>query len=395
MRRMSRLIELIQQHHAGRDPERLALKVAAMRRDAFSFLRGTAFLFNAQLAPLLTRLAALRDAPPAWACGDLHLENFGSYRADNGLVYFDINDFDEARLAPATLDLLRLLSSVRVAAAGLEIDAADAASLCERTLACWADTLVTGKPRWVERDTARGIVGDLLDDLRTRSRADFLDSRTRKQGGRRRLRLDNGKALPLPTAERDTLLARLAEFAAACDTPRYFKPLDVARRISGNASLGLPRYIILVRGEGSPEGNALLDLKFAAPPATLETGVPRNAALRLISIQTRMQAIPNAFLQPFRWQGQDFVLRDLQPAQDRVELSLCKGRPKRLASLLDTQAQVLAWAQLRSAAQAGSAPIADLQAFATHRSWRRSLLTASADLAHQVQRDWLAFCAQA
>jgi hypothetical protein len=51
--------------------------------------------------------------------------------------------------------------------------------------------------------------------------------------------------------------------------PDFFEVLDVARRIAGNGSLGVDRYVILVRGKGSPDGNDLLDLKEALPSAVL------------------------------------------------------------------------------------------------------------------------------
>lgn len=82
-------------YNRGRDPERLALKYAKMRQSPFIFLRGACHLFYDAIPPI----DALIHAPLAWACGDLHFENFGSYKGDNRLVYFDINDFDEAALA--------------------------------------------------------------------------------------------------------------------------------------------------------------------------------------------------------------------------------------------------------------------------------------------------------
>ncbi|NTV09837.1 MAG: DUF2252 family protein, partial [Zoogloea sp.] len=102
----------IQRYNQGRDPERLALKFRALADNPFSFLRGTCHLFYLRLAPA----AVLDAAPAAWICGDLHIENFGSYKGDNRLVYFDMNDFDEAILAPCTLEVVRLLSSILVAA---------------------------------------------------------------------------------------------------------------------------------------------------------------------------------------------------------------------------------------------------------------------------------------
>ena len=94
--------------NAGREPQRLQLKYAAMRASPFAFLRGSCHLFYARMA----RGGVHKGAPVGWLCGDLHLENFGSYQGDNGLVYFDINDFDESALAPLTWDLVRLLASV-------------------------------------------------------------------------------------------------------------------------------------------------------------------------------------------------------------------------------------------------------------------------------------------
>lgn len=90
------VIETIRRFNAGREPERLAMKYAYMRASPFVFLRGTYHLFYDRLST--APLAA--GAPAAWICGDLHLENFGSYKGDNRLVYFDVNDFDESALAP-------------------------------------------------------------------------------------------------------------------------------------------------------------------------------------------------------------------------------------------------------------------------------------------------------
>ncbi|WP_040579625.1 DUF2252 family protein [Methylobacter tundripaludum] len=95
------VIERILIFNQGRDPDRLIMKYCAMRTDAFAFLRGTCHLFYQDWPAN----SPLNDAPSAWICGDLHLENFGSFKGENRLTYFDINDFDEAALAPATWEL--------------------------------------------------------------------------------------------------------------------------------------------------------------------------------------------------------------------------------------------------------------------------------------------------
>src|SRR6185369_2673126 len=172
--------------NAGRDPERLAMKLAKMRADPFVFLRGSCHLFYAALPDC----AALARAPVTWICGDLHLENFGSYKGDNRLVYFDINDFDEAVLAPCSWDLVRFLASLRLGAASLAVNAAEADLLCRGFVAAYAAALADGKARWVERETACGLVRDLLDGLRERRRPSYLATRTELKGKRRRIRCD-------------------------------------------------------------------------------------------------------------------------------------------------------------------------------------------------------------
>ncbi|TYZ47179.1 DUF2252 domain-containing protein, partial [Ralstonia solanacearum] len=155
----------ILEYNAGRDPERLTRKLAAMADDPFSFFRGTNHLYAASVAdsPLL------HEASRTLVCGDLHLENYGSFKGDNGLVYFDMNDFDEALCAPFTVDLVRVLSSLQVAARSWKLADEDAHNLCRRFVDTYAAALVDGKPRWVERATAVGIVRDLLRGLRTAS----------------------------------------------------------------------------------------------------------------------------------------------------------------------------------------------------------------------------------
>ena len=148
--------------NAGREPERLHLKYRAMGADAFRFFRGTCHLFYEDWP----RRTALDRAPPTWISGDLHLENFGTYKGDDRLAYFDINDFDGAILAPCTWELARFVTGVMVAAPGLGLSASRATELCHAYLDAYAEALVDGKARHVERPTAEGLVRDLLASLK-------------------------------------------------------------------------------------------------------------------------------------------------------------------------------------------------------------------------------------
>src|ERR1017187_4111329 len=393
-KRTASLVEPIRNFTAGRDPERLALKYRAMRASPFGFLRGSCHLFYDELAS--ASLPA--DAPLVWACGDLHLENFGSYKGDNRLVYFDLNDFDEAALAPCTWDLARLLASVLVAARTLGVDEPGALRLCHGFVDAYAGALLTGKARWVERETAQGMVRELLDSPRNRNRAQFLDRRTVRSGKSRRIRIDGKKALAVDARQRNRIEVFMRGFARTQPKPEFYRLLDVARRIAGTGSLGVERFVLLVEGKGSPDANYLLDLKQALPSTLvphLEARQPRweNEAQRVVCLQEWVQAISPAFLRPVIIGGVAYILKGLQPAEDRVALDLWHGHFDRLRGLMTTLGEIVAWAEVRSAGRQGSASADELIAFAGQKQWKARMITVALACQKKVDLDWREFCA--
>src|SRR5438132_13768260 len=83
-----------------------------MRDSAFVFLRATFYRWI-QLWP--DRCAPLDDASLVLGVGDLHLENFGTWRDEEGRLIWGVNDVDEACKIPYTLDLVRLATSAVLA----------------------------------------------------------------------------------------------------------------------------------------------------------------------------------------------------------------------------------------------------------------------------------------
>lgn len=386
-------VQRILTQNQGRDPERLQRKYAAMRRDPFTFLRGTCHLFYADWP----QTSPLNDAPVTWICGDLHFENFGSYKGDNRQTYFDMNDFDEAMLAPCTWDVARFLTSVLVGAHTLKVRPPTALALCEVFVAAYTAALADGKARWVERDTARGMVKDLLEALRRRHRGVFLDSRTERRGRKRTLRLDGRRAFPVTDTDRGKIEAFMMRYAAAQPNPAFFRVLDVARRIAGTGSLGLERYVILVRGRSSPNENFLLDLK-CEPTSALAPYVPcpqpawPHEAARVVTIQRRVQAIAPAFLQAVTIGDRSYVLRELLPTQDRLVLAHWHGKIRRLAHVMDVMGQLVAWGQLRSGGLQGSATLDTLMGFAHQPGWQQPLLAYALRYSAHVVQEWQQFC---
>ncbi|PYT11941.1 MAG: hypothetical protein DMG59_24980 [Acidobacteria bacterium] len=99
---------------AGRIPlirADLERKHAMMRDAPFSFLRATFYRW-AQIWP---QVCARTNAPEVLGVGDLHVENFGTWRDIEGRLVWGINDFDEACWLPYTCDLVRLVASAHLA----------------------------------------------------------------------------------------------------------------------------------------------------------------------------------------------------------------------------------------------------------------------------------------
>ncbi len=397
------VVDAIARHNAGRDPQRLAMKYARMAQSPFAFLRGSCHLFYASLPAA----ALLRGAPLAWSCGDLHFENFGSYQGDNRQVYFDIGDFDEAALAPASWDLLRLLASIQCGSDTLNATVDEALAVSLTCLAAYRAALGEGKPLWVERETSVGLINQLLSDLRQRERADFLAKRTTRDGRKRRLKLDGVKALPASDSQRQQVGEFMAAFAATQADPDFFRVLDIGRRIAGTGSLGLLRYVVLVAGKGSPDDNILLDLKESRPsalaPSLARLSIAQPAwadeANRIAAIQQRMQAVEHAFLHPVKLGALPCILKALQPSEDRVAIGEWgkrmgkRGNKKleRLEQVVADMARILAWDQLRASGRAGAANADALIDFARRDDWDAEILAATAEMTRTNRAQWQQF----
>ena len=92
----------------------LKVKHQRMTDGVFPFLRATFYRW-AQLWP--ENCPELVNAPVALAVGDLHVENFGTWRDSEGRLIWGINDFDEVTSMPYTIDLVRLAASAHLAIA--------------------------------------------------------------------------------------------------------------------------------------------------------------------------------------------------------------------------------------------------------------------------------------
>ena len=91
-------------------PDEIAYKHQQLAADdPFPFFRGTYYRWM-QVWP--EACPKLQNGPSVLSIGDLHIENFGTWRDADARLVWGINDFDEADELPCANDLVRLASSV-------------------------------------------------------------------------------------------------------------------------------------------------------------------------------------------------------------------------------------------------------------------------------------------
>ncbi len=386
--------EKIKAFNKGRFPETLELKYRLMREDKFRYLRATTHLFYEDIPAG----SFLYNSPYAWICGDLHLENLGSYKADNRIAYFNVNDFDECLLAPCLLDTYRLIISVIVSSSNLELSGADTNSLCSLYIDKYLDTLQQGYIRTLEKQTARGVIKKFLKNVARRERKDFLKAHTFKKNENYRLIIAQPHTLALSDSKKEEVSAQIAKWAKQKQDSDFYKVHDVAFRVAGTSSLGMERYVILVEGRGAPNGAFLLDLKETAPSCAAKH-VPskqpawKDEAERLIEVQKRMLSAPPALLADIRIGKKAFILKELQPSADRIDYTMFKGNTKKLKNMLEDMASIAAWDNLRTGGRQGSAIADEFIYFAKDsQKLKKNLLANAFKYADTLDINYKAYC---
>ena len=208
-------------------------KHARMAESPFVFLRGTFYRWMQRWPEVCDELAG---APVVPCVGDLHVENFGTWRDAEGRLVWGVNDVDEAAQLPYTNDLVRLATSATLATRHGHFQ------MSPRTI---ANAILDGYTASLERG-GRAIV--LAERRRWLRRIAF---------GRLRDPLRYWPRLTsLATASGTTPRAVLQ---TAMPDPRL--PFRVARRVAGVGSLGRQRFVALADWRGAivaREAKALL-----------------------------------------------------------------------------------------------------------------------------------------
>src|SRR5262245_2469634 len=126
-------------------PKDLAEKHVRMKQDAFTFFRATFYRWMQVWPEVCVGLVA---APVLRAIGDLHVENFGTWRDSEGRLIWGVNDFDEAYPLPYTNDLLRLAVSTTLASERKQL-AIKLKEACDAILTGYTEGLISGGQPYV------------------------------------------------------------------------------------------------------------------------------------------------------------------------------------------------------------------------------------------------------
>jgi len=200
----------------------IALKHEKMRESPFAFLRATYWRWAETILEVCPDLA---DAPPVLAVGDIHLENFGTWRDADGRLVWGVNDFDEAARMPYASDVVRLSTSALLASPGRGITATE---MCAAVLEGYAQGLRAPRPIVLDRDW--GWLRELLV-VSDKQRAKFWS------------KIEAARHATAPTPYRRAL-------SDAMPQPRL--AMWTARRVAGTGSLGRPRWIGVAEWQGAP-----------------------------------------------------------------------------------------------------------------------------------------------
>lgn len=365
-----------------------------MAQNPYRFFRGSCFLFYEDLS---RENAFPHTAPAVWGCGDLHLENFGSYTAGNRYVYFDQNDFDEATLLPATWEMARMLSSIVVAFKSLGVETDEASDWASLYLDTYCKILRGGKARHLEERLAKGLTRRFLKQADRRTEAELLRRHVTRANGHHRLQTDEKKHFPLRSSKH-LLLQYVAQWLPACPVKklRTYRVVDACHRLAGTGSIGLQRYLLLLEDTQRGDRFLLLDMKEARPSALQ----PYNPVLqpawvseaeRVVAIQSRSQYATTAMLCAVDYDGASFTIRELQPEEDKLDFALVLRHEKDVRRVMKDMALLTASAQLRSAGRQGSAIADELIAFGSDRGRQQALLNFGVAYAVQTEKDYQAF----
>lgn len=387
---MSAVLERINAFNKGRLPQMIARKMDAMRSNVFSFYRGTCHLFAEDYASGFK----FKDKSLIWTCGDLHFENFGTYKDLERKVYFDINDFDEAALAPLSFDLIRLITSFYVAGSQFKLAEKKISLLAYDLYDSYVKIVQKGKPLNGYRAIRSGMIEQLINSVKIRKEEALL-KKYLQTGKTPLLKIVEGHTRAVDKKTVDDLKIRIDKWAKKKQLP--YTALDVAFRIAGTGSLGVNHYMVLAQNSAAKKLE-LLDIKEAMPSSlvpflSIKQPKAKNEAVRIIQAQKAIQFMPPKILKTMNFSKAWYYVKLLQPFQDKIDITQPLSKLKMLEGAAVDMGEILASGQLRTCGFNGSVSVKKFQQqVLKNEVFKKAVLDYAAEYSKKVSRDYSAFC---
>jgi len=273
----------------------LRLKHANMKAAVFPFFRATYYRW-AQIWPKVC--SDLAKSPCVLAVGDLHIENFGTWRDAEGRLIWGVNDFDEAYSSAYANDLVRLAVSAHLASAANHLPLKHK-EIC--------DAILEGYRQAIREEGRPFVLGEAHTWLRQIAESELRD--------------------PVHFWAKMDALSTLKEPVpiSAIEALEHLMPargLDyrLTHRVAGLGSLGRQRYVAIANWNGA---------RIAREAKALVTSANFWAADRKGPSEILYQAIVNRAvrsLDPFVQLRGRWIVRRLSPHCSRIELATLKAQ---------------------------------------------------------------------
>ncbi len=391
MYNMKSAIKRIEAYNSIIPAEKRQLKYQAIQESPFRFFRGTCHLFAEDFEKLYGYNAKLKT----WICGDAHFENFGSFKGANRLVYFDVNDFDEAILAQPEPELCRFLCSIVIAGRQKKMKEEALNELLHILCENYINTLLAEKALMLEGDLARGILKKYFSRLKSRDREAFIAKHTVSAPNGLMLKIDDTHLCEIPNKKKEEIFGSLKQLLKKHAHFQDVACLDAAYRIAGTGSLGLERYVVLTYNKLKKK-NYLIDIKQSRSSCyqnivKVKQPVFVHEAERINRIGYLMQFNSPDFLSYLRMKKLHFVVREMQPSADKITVESLGNKSNLLHDAAMDMVPLIAYAQLRSSGHCGAASADDLIRFAAEGKWMKDIIHLSGEMADRNEKYFAEF----
>jgi Uncharacterized protein conserved in bacteria (DUF2252) len=332
------------------DKKDLRLKHERMKAEIFPFFRATYYRW-AQLWPQIC--PELAKAPQVLAVGDLHVENFGTWRDIEGRLIWGVNDFDEVALMAYAIDLVRLAVSAHLAAeAGhLPVKRAD---ICDAILEGYRESMQKKGRAFVLGEDHKWLrlvaEGELRDPVHFWEKMDVL-----------------------PTLKVDVPVSAIDAIEQLMPAPGI--SYRMAHRVAGLGSLGHARYVAIADWHG---GRIAREAKALVPSSNCWAQNHKGPVeIFYQTILNRAVRCPDPFVHlRGRW-----IVRRLGPHCSRIELASLSAPDTELRLL-----QAMGWETANIHLGTPSACKSILRDLAKQKA--RWLHKAAEDMLEAVRSDW-------